>query len=152
MNELPSDFFKINLPDFSNERNSAQIFSSLSLILNKIKVHALERVKENAPDITDDRGVRLKDSFNIDISIDTNGLHFGFSSTFDNVLAIHEAEYRLQPGDSYKSTPEGGVGSKFFTRVIDYWAKTWTDWLQQGIDEQIQKGNKNAIQEIKLDV
>ncbi len=150
MNEIPKGFFDIPLPNFKDHKKREQLFNNLKPTFEKIRTHALERVKENTPDVTSENGIKLKDTINVDVEVDNNGnLIFGFNSTFPNVLAIHEAEYQFKPGETSKSTPEGGVGNKFFTRVIDHWASTWTDWFQQGLDEQIRKGSKNEVFEIK---
>lgn len=116
------------------------LYQKLQPIIMKIKAHAEERSRLNAP-IHDGT---FRRSIFVQPSLEGKDLVFDFGSTapLPETIMLHEAEYKLgeiseiQPG-----TFEGGVGNKFFTRVIDYWALTWTDLIIDGmldiIDESL---------------
>lgn len=151
-NEISPKFFQVFLPNFKDPSSRDSAFNAMKDTLAKIQKHAAERVKMNAPNIQDEEsGVRLRDTLSVDVNVtDDGGLSFGFSSTYPNVLRIHEEEYKAKKNETVSATEEGHVGNKFFTRVIDHWAPTWLDWFQKGIDEQIQKGNKSEASKVEL--
>lgn len=109
-----------------------ELYVQLRPIIKDIEDHALERSQLNAP-IHDGT---FRDSMFVKASLEGKNLvfDFGADSPIEEIIRLHEAEYQLgeiskiQPG-----TVEGGVGNKFFTRVIDYWALTWTDWIIDGM-------------------
>jgi len=99
---------------------------ALTPTLEKIKNHAIERAVANTPI---DTGA-LRKSINVVIDVEHSALNFTFTSNMDYVLKVHEKEYQLGPkSEAQPPTKEGGVGNKFFTRVIDEWAEIWAKWV-----------------------
>ncbi len=132
------DKFIVELP-FVNGL-TPDLYDQLQPTIRKIQEHALERARLNAP-IHDGT---FRESIFVEPSLEKNAIvfDFGSSSPLPETLRLHEAEYQLGPiSEAQPGTVEGGVGNKFFTRVIDYWALTWTDLIVDAmmdiIDESI---------------
>ena len=103
-----------------------------------IQKDALEKVIRNTPIRT---GALRKSLFvNINVNISDGVVSFDFGSDLDYALAEHERDHQLGPISAAQAgTPEGGVGKKYFTRVIDRWADTWADWLTDAIYKYFDK-------------
>jgi hypothetical protein len=118
-------------------------YDELQPVLERIKRQALERAQDNAPIDTGN----FRDSIEVNFSLEDDSivLDFGSSDNPLKVVFLHEAEYQLGPHSLQAPlTPEGGVGNKFFTRVVDFWSDTWINLIVDAIlesgDAEFRKG------------
>lgn len=114
-----------------------ELYKKLQPVLDKIKQHALERCRLNAP-IHDGF---FRDSLWVEPTMEVDYIVFDFGSSAPRgqLLKLHEDEYKLGPiSEIQPVTPEGGIGKKFFTRVIEFWGPTWADWLADAMLEIIE--------------
>jgi len=125
-----------NLGDLFNFKNNEQKYRQF---LDKIKDDALARARQNAPIDTGE----FRKSLYVNYILTDKDISFDFGSTMpERVLRLHEEEYRLGPtSKAQPQTKEGGVGNKFFTRVIDFWAETWADQIEEAILNMFEKGD-----------
>ncbi len=100
-------------------------------LVEQIRQQALERVRLNAP--VDTGGFR--NSLFVETTVNQHEIIFDFGSTMpDRVYRLHEEEYHLGAvSEEQPTTVEGGVGNKFFTRVIDYWEDIWAQQIEDAI-------------------
>ena len=117
---IPIETSGINLQEFN------KLFLKLDPVLKKIQRHLLQHAQNNAPD---DATHALRNSLYVKTIIGENSVIFECGSSLPSALKIHEEPYKNVTG--YMSTIEGGVGNKYFTRVIDYWIPTYTDWITE---------------------
>lgn len=107
-----------------------QDISWLTPTLEKIKDHAKQRSQLNAPIDTG----KFRESIDVEYAIEGRSISFYFNSAEPQTLKLHEATYQLgKTSTQQPSTKEGGVGNKFFTRVIDVWADEWADLIADAI-------------------
>jgi hypothetical protein len=91
-----------------------------------IREDAIRRAKKNAPI---DTGA-LRKSIDVEVVQHRGEIEFTFVSNANYVIKVHEEQYRLGPTSaSQPTTEEGGVGNKFFTRVVDKWGEHYMDML-----------------------
>lgn len=128
--ETVKALFDLPFPDNPSKRET--FLKYLLPTFEKIQKDALEKAIRNTPIRTG----ALRKSLFVDIEINvTNGtVGFIFGSNLDYALAEHEQDHQLGPlSEKQPKTPEGGVGKKYFTRVIDRWADTWADWITEAV-------------------
>lgn len=127
-----------NLPFPNSPHKREEFLKAIFPTFEKIQKDALEKARRNAPIRT---GALRKSLFvDIDINISNGTVGFAFGSNLDYALAEHERDHQLGPiSASQPKTPEGGVGKKYFTRVIDRWADTWADWITEAIYKYFDK-------------
>lgn len=99
-------------------------------VFEAIREAALERSKLNTPIATG----ALRESESVILTVRKGSVTWDFHVNVPYGLKVHEEPYHLgaiskaQPG-----TPEGGVGNKFFSRVIDFWQEKWADRIVTGL-------------------
>ena len=130
--------FKFDFPSSEGER--MKLVRALTPVINRIQQDALSRSRLNAPIRTG----RLRESLRVnpEVNLTTGVITFSFGSSVSYALAEHEQDHQLGPVSmSQPSTDEGGVGKKYFTRVIDRNYDIWAGWLTEAyltyIDKQL---------------
>lgn len=98
--------------------------------IEKIRTHSRDRARANAPIRTG----ALRKSIDVAATPGNGQIAFDFMSDSDYVLQTHEEQYRLGPISAAEpTTVEGGVGNKYFTRVVDRWGEVYMDQLMTAI-------------------
>jgi hypothetical protein len=122
---------QLAFPNLALALDLSRNHAKLEPVIEGIRGHALERIKLNAP--IDTGEFRQSLFVEAEIKSDTIVFHFG-SKLEERVYRLHEAQYQLGPTSAVQpNTVEGGVGNKFFTRVIDYWADRWAAAIAERI-------------------
>jgi hypothetical protein len=71
-----------------------------------------------------------------------NGMEAGIANK-DNIsyaLRIHEEIYNLGPlSRNQPKQPEGGVGNKYITRVVDFWEKPLVKMIGDNVEKELTK-------------
>jgi hypothetical protein len=103
-------------------------FIRLGPLTRKIAKQWTERAEKNAPILSGDlrKGltvVPVLDVVRLTITWEAGG-------TAPYTLRMHEAVYNLGPRSKRQpGTPEGGVGRKYFSRVLAHWEDQWLTQL-----------------------
>ena len=131
-----SAVFDLPFPDSTAKREA--FLKILMPTFEAIRKDALEKARRNTPIRTG----ALRKSLFVDVNIDVTAgtVNFDFGSDLNYALAEHERDHKLGQISAVQArTLEGGVGKKYFTRVIDRWADTWADWLTEAIYKYFDK-------------
>lgn len=135
------------------KNNDKVLEATLNKTLTEIGKHVTHRARANAPILTGD----LRKSIGYEVDGDTLVL----SSYSPYALTQHEVlrpygdkpppygrkpYWELGPVSAQQPmTPEGGVGGKFFTRVIDYHSETYRQKLNEALRENMVKGQPSQV-------
>jgi len=104
----------------------------------------VERARLNAPILEGD----LRSGLFSEVRVRGTAIELDFGGTAPHTLRRHEELYTLGPVSIMQpSTPEGGVGRKFFHRVLDFHHESIADRLvvsisaaMDGVESQNRKG------------
>jgi len=104
-------------------------FEKIDDVIEDIGKQGVEQAKENAPP-----DKKLQDSLGYDVQLtkDDIGINFGNNDRTVDILRYHEEPFKSTKLVS-SPTSEGGVGNKFFSRVIDYWSDNWATRIGEAL-------------------
>lgn len=126
---------KVDPPDLLQGALLDRVFAAAEAAMQQIGAHAAERGQANAPIKSGD----LRRSIAHSVVRDGSNVTAKVVATEPYALRMHEeltpfGPLNLGPISAIQpSTPEGGVGGRFFTRVLDFHAAPYTKFLRDAV-------------------
>ena len=126
---------KVDPPNLLQGALLERVFLAAEAAMEAIGAHAAERGQANAPIKSGD----LRRSIKHSVKRDGENVTATIVATEPYALRMHEeltpaGPLNLGPISAIQpTTPEGGVGGKFFTRVLDFHADPYTRFLRDAV-------------------